>query len=86
MQEHLSPSLELAVLQRRTLPQLVQQDILSGELRAGERVNEVEIARQLGVSRGRIRRPGMRKRRGVPCRSTSSQVARACRRPFALSK
>ena len=59
MQEHLSPSLELAVLQRRTLPQLVQQDIeqliLSGELRAGERLNEVAIARRLGVSRGPIR-------------------------------
>ena len=50
MQEHLSPSLELAVLQSRTLPQLVQQDIeqliLSGELRAGERLNEVAIARR----------------------------------------
>jgi phosphonate utilization transcriptional regulator len=59
MQEHLSPSLELAVLQSRTLPQLVQQDIeqliLSGELRAGERLNEVAIARRLGVSRGPIR-------------------------------
>jgi phosphonate utilization transcriptional regulator len=59
MQDHFSPSLELAVLQSRTLPQLVQQDIerliLSGELRAGERLNEVAISRRLGVSRGPIR-------------------------------
>ena len=54
-----SPSFELAVLQSRTLPQLVQQDIerliLSGELRPGERLNEVAISRRLGVSRGPIR-------------------------------
>ena len=59
MQDRFSPSLELAVLQSRTLPQLVQQDIerliLSGELRAGERLNEVAISRRLGVSRGPIR-------------------------------
>jgi phosphonate utilization transcriptional regulator len=59
MQDHFSPSLELAVLQSRTLPQLVQQDIerliLSGQLQAGERLNEVAISRRLGVSRGPIR-------------------------------
>jgi len=59
MQDHLSPSFELAVLQSRTLPQLVQQDIehliLSGELRPGDRLNEVAISRRLGVSRGPIR-------------------------------
>jgi phosphonate utilization transcriptional regulator len=59
MQDHFSPSFELEVLQSRTLPQLVQEDIerliLSGELQAGERLNEVAISRRLGVSRGPIR-------------------------------
>ena len=57
--QQFTPSLELTVLQSRTIPQLVQEDIerliLAGELRAGDRLNEVAIARRLGVSRGPIR-------------------------------
>ncbi len=50
---------ELGVLRGRTLPQLVQREIerliLSGDLHAGERINEVAIARRIGVSRGPVR-------------------------------
>ena len=50
---------EIAFLRTWTLPQLVQREIerliLSGELRAGERLNEVWIARRIGISRGPVR-------------------------------
>jgi len=49
----------IAFLLTKTLPQLVQAEIerliLSGELQAGARLNEVEIARRLNVSRGPVR-------------------------------
>jgi phosphonate utilization transcriptional regulator len=53
------PATGIAFLLSKTLPQLVQSEIerliLSGEVRAGERLNEVEIARRLNVSRGPVR-------------------------------
>jgi phosphonate utilization transcriptional regulator len=49
----------IALLLSKSLPQLVQAEIerliLSGELRAGERINEVRIAQRLNVSRGPVR-------------------------------
>lgn len=49
----------IALLQSSTLPSLVQREltrlILAGALRAGEKLNEVEVARRLGVSRGPVR-------------------------------
>jgi phosphonate utilization transcriptional regulator len=49
----------LAVLRSETVQSLVQREIerliLSGELRAGERINENEIARRLMVSRAPVR-------------------------------
>jgi len=49
----------IALAARRSLAQLVQgeleRQILSGEIRAGERLNEVAIAQRLQVSRGPIR-------------------------------
>ncbi len=54
-----APATGIAFLLSKTLPQLVQSEverlILSGELRAGERLNEVELARRLNVSRGPVR-------------------------------
>lgn len=54
-----SPGSQISFLSTRTLPQLVQLElerlILSGELRAGERLNEVAIAERLEVSRGPVR-------------------------------
>jgi phosphonate utilization transcriptional regulator len=49
----------IALLQAHTLPALVQREltrlILAGRLRAGEKLNEVDIAQRLGVSRGPVR-------------------------------
>lgn len=49
----------LEIVRTRSLTSLVQQEIermiLSGELRAGERLNEQVLAARLGVSRGPIR-------------------------------
>jgi phosphonate utilization transcriptional regulator len=54
-----APAGGIAFLLSKTLPQLVQSEIerliLSGEVHAGERLNEVEIARRLNVSRGPVR-------------------------------
>jgi phosphonate utilization transcriptional regulator len=54
-----TPASGIAFLLSKTLPQLVQSEIerliLSGEVRAGERLNEVEMARRLNVSRGPVR-------------------------------
>ena len=59
MPELQAPASGIAFLLSKTLPQLVQSEIerliLSGEVRAGERLNEVEIARRLNVSRGPVR-------------------------------
>ena len=53
------PDNGIAFLLSKSLPQLVQSEIerliLSGELGAGDRLNEVEIARRLNVSRGPVR-------------------------------
>lgn len=49
----------IAVLQSHTLPSLVQREItrliLTGSLRSGHKLNEVELAQRLGVSRGPVR-------------------------------
>lgn len=49
----------IALLQSHTLPSLVQREItrliLVGSLRAGAKLNEVDIAQRLGVSRGPVR-------------------------------
>lgn len=49
----------IALLQAHTLPALVQREltrlILAGALRAGTKLNEVDIAGRLGVSRGPVR-------------------------------
>jgi phosphonate utilization transcriptional regulator len=49
----------IALLQAHTLPALVQREltrlILAGRLRAGEKLNEVDVAQRLGVSRGPVR-------------------------------
>lgn len=54
-----TPVSQISFLITKTLPQLVQLElerlILSGELRAGERLSEVAIAEQLNVSRGPVR-------------------------------
>jgi phosphonate utilization transcriptional regulator len=54
-----APSTGIAFLLKKSLPQLVQSEIerliLSGEIVAGGRLNEVEIARRLNVSRGPVR-------------------------------
>lgn len=59
MPELQAPATGIAFLLSKTLPQLVQSEIerliLSGEVRAGARLNEVEIARRLNVSRGPVR-------------------------------
>jgi DNA-binding GntR family transcriptional regulator len=55
----LSPDSPLAVIQRRSLASAAQEEIekliLSGELVAGTRIGEAEMALRLGVSRGPIR-------------------------------
>lgn len=59
MAEPQAPATGIAFLLSKTLPQLVQSEIerliFSGEVRAGQRLNEVEIARRLNVSRGPVR-------------------------------
>jgi len=59
MAELATPKSQISLLISKTLPQLVQLElerlILSGELRAGERLNEVTLASRLGVSRGPVR-------------------------------
>jgi phosphonate utilization transcriptional regulator len=49
----------IALLQAHTLPTLVQREltrlILAGQLRAGTKLNEVDVAQRLGVSRGPVR-------------------------------
>jgi phosphonate utilization transcriptional regulator len=54
-----TPGAQISFLNSSTLPELVQREIerliLSGELRAGERLNELEIAQRLKVSRGPVR-------------------------------
>ena len=54
-----SPADEIAYLRSRPLASVVQQEIerqiLSGALKAGARLNELEIARQLGISRAPVR-------------------------------
>ncbi len=49
----------IALLQAHTLPSLVQREltrlILAGTLRAGTKLNEIDIAQRLGVSRGPVR-------------------------------
>ncbi len=50
---------EIQLLRSRPLAHLVQKEIerqiLAGELQAGERLNEVDIARRLGISRAPVR-------------------------------
>jgi phosphonate utilization transcriptional regulator len=54
-----TPGAQISFLIKRTLPQLVQMElerlILSGQLHAGERLNEGAIAERLNVSRGPVR-------------------------------
>jgi phosphonate utilization transcriptional regulator len=49
----------IALLQAHTLPALVQREltrlILAGQLTAGSKLNEIEVAQRLGVSRGPVR-------------------------------
>src|SRR5919202_3143389 len=49
----------IALLRSKSLPALVQEEllrlILQGRLNAGDKLNEVEIANRLGVSRGPVR-------------------------------
>lgn len=53
------PSPAIALVQTTSLPALVQRElertILAGELTAGAKLNEAEIATRLGVSRGPVR-------------------------------
>lgn len=55
----LSPNSALALLQKRSLASAAQEEIekliLSGDLAAGARIGEAEMALRLGVSRGPIR-------------------------------
>lgn len=55
----LSPAAQLALLRNETVQRLVQREIerliLTGELRAGARINEIEIARRLEVGRAPVR-------------------------------
>lgn len=84
-----TPGSQISILISKTLPQLVQQElerlILSGELRAGERLSEVAIAERLNVSRGPVREAlrtleeaglvRFEKNRGATVRVISSQEA-----------
>src|ERR671933_1444345 len=49
----------IALLRSKSLPALVQEEILrlilQGRINAGDKLNEVEIATRLGVSRGPVR-------------------------------
>jgi phosphonate utilization transcriptional regulator len=53
------PASALELLRSKSLPALVQEEILNlilqGRLNAGDKLNEVEIATRLGVSRGPVR-------------------------------
>src|SRR5271170_5746188 len=55
----LSPVTSIELLQSKSLPMLVQDEILrlilSGELQAGQKLNEIALASRLGVSRGPVR-------------------------------
>ncbi len=54
-----SPAAHIAILQTHSLPMLVQRElermVLAGEIGAGARLNESELALKLGVSRGPVR-------------------------------
>lgn len=79
----------LALVTRKSLAQLVQgeleRQILAGELRAGERLNEVALAQHLRVSRGPVREAlrsleeaglvDFEKNRGAAVRVISPQAA-----------
>jgi len=85
----LSHSSQVTLLARKSLAQLVQgeleRQILSGELGAGERLNEVALAQRLQVSRGPIREAlrsleeaglvAFEKHRGAAVRVISPQAA-----------
>ena len=106
MSESPASATGIAFLLSKTLPQLVQSEIerliLSGEVHAGERLNEVELARRLNVSRGPIREAlrsleeaGLvryEKNRGAAVRVISPQEAmhiyevRACLEEFACRR
>jgi phosphonate utilization transcriptional regulator len=59
MSELKTPGAQISFLLSKSLTQLVQgeleRQILSGELQAGERLNEVALAQRLDVSRGPVR-------------------------------
>lgn len=59
MTPSISPLTTIAQLQSNSLPMLVQREIermiLSGDLLAGDKLNETTIAERLGVSRGPVR-------------------------------
>ncbi|MDQ3026793.1 MAG: FCD domain-containing protein [Pseudomonadota bacterium] len=59
MTDFRTPRSQITLLVSKSLAQLVQgeleRQILSGELRAGERLNEVALAQRLQVSRGPVR-------------------------------
>ncbi|HYC36486.1 MAG TPA: FCD domain-containing protein [Usitatibacter sp.] len=59
MTELQTPGSQISLLLNKSLTQLVQSEIerqiLSGEMQAGERLNEVALAQKLKVSRGPIR-------------------------------
>ena len=80
----------IELLRSRSLPELVQGEVVrmlqAGELKAGAKLNEVDLARRLGVSRGPVREAfralgeaGLvraEKNRGVFVRQISSAEAR----------
>lgn len=84
-----TPASPLSLIVRKSLAQLVQgeleRQILSGELGAGERLNEVALAQRLRVSRGPIREAlrsleeaglvDFEKNRGAAVRVISSEAA-----------
>ncbi len=55
----LTPASSIELLQSKSLPMLVQDEILrlilAGELVAGQKLNEIALASRLGVSRGPVR-------------------------------
>ncbi len=81
---------DLRIIQSKSLPQAVQESlsnmILRGDLRPGDKLNEIDLATRLGVSRGPIREAfralegaGLlrsSKNRGVFVREISSEEAR----------